>query len=144
MSIPFGDKTGPARARRILSAEAFQNFVGVGFDVDLVEDFLDLALLVNQEGLAGEAHVLAVAPGLLAVDAVSLGDGAVSVAQQREREVVLGDESLVRSLVVERDAENLDAGLTNGRVVVAERARLLGAARRVVLRVEVERDLLAA
>src|SRR5690606_41552380 len=55
-------------------------------------------------------------------------------------EVVLVGEALVAGRVVRRDADDGDAGGEEGAVVVAEVARLLRAAGRVVGRVEVEGD----
>src|SRR5687768_4249924 len=50
----------------------------------------------------------------------------------------------MRRFVVERNAEHLDTVLLNRRVVVAERTGLFRAAGRVVLRVEIECDLLTS
>src|SRR5205085_9127031 len=102
------------------------------------------ALLVYEEGLAADAHVLLAHELLLAVDAVSVGDRVVGVGQEREGELVLVRELPVRALVVERDAEDFDPAPLELRERVAETASLLRAARRVVLRVEVEHDLPAA
>src|SRR5947209_10235866 len=126
----------------MLLAEGFQYFVGVLFDVDLVEDFFDFALLVNEKGLAADAHVLLAHELLLAVDAVRFGHRVVCVCEEREGEFVLVCELTVRALVIERDAEDFYPAPPELRERVAETASLLRAPRRVVLRVEVEHDLL--
>jgi hypothetical protein len=79
----------------VLTVESFEDFVGVGLDVDFVENLFDFAFFVNQKSLARHAHVLFVTPGLLAVNAVGLGDRAVSIGEERERQTVFRDESLV-------------------------------------------------
>src|SRR5437899_3915697 len=66
------------------------------------------------------------------------------VGKQDERQPVLGGELLVRRLGVGADPDHLGAGVLKVRVLVAEGARFLRAARRVVLRVEVEDDRLPA
>ena len=63
---------------------------------------------------------------------------AAGVGDQGERQVELVGELLVRSLGVRADTDHLRAGIGEGLIVVAERARLLGASRRVVLGIEVQ------
>ena len=77
-------------------------------------------------------------------DAERLRDAAVRVGQEREVQPVVGDELLVRVGAVVADADHLAARRGDLARVVAEAARLLGARRRVVLRVEVEDERLSA
>ena len=104
------------------------------FDVHFVEDLFDVAALVNEEGLAADAHVLLARELLLAVDAVGIGDRMVGVCEEREGKFVLVCELSVRALVVERDAEDFYPAPAELRERVAETASLLRAPRRVVLR----------
>src|SRR4051812_32925254 len=85
------------------SIKGFEHLVGMSLDIHFIKHLFDLALLVNQEGLARDAHKLLIAPGLLAVNAVGFRDRVVRVAKEREGEIVFRDESLVRLLIVERD-----------------------------------------
>src|SRR5262249_6077130 len=85
----------------------------------------------------GADHALAAA-GALAPRAVRVVDLAVLVGEQVEVEAVLLLEGLVRRSVVARDTEHRDAEAAELREVVVQLARLDRAARRVVLRVEVE------
>ena len=62
---------------------------------DLVPGLLDLALLVDEEGGADDAHVLAAVVDLLAPHAVLLGDGVIGVGEQGEAERVLVVELLL-------------------------------------------------
>jgi hypothetical protein len=55
------------------------------------------------------------------------------VGQQREGQVELGDELIVRIDTVSTDSENDCVGLCYGLDSVAEPARFLGSARRIVL-----------
>ena len=80
---------------------------------------------------------------LLAPRPVLRGDLGALVDEERERQVVLRAELLVRGGVVGGDSEDHRARLLDRAEVVAEGARLLGTARGVVLGVEVEDDFLA-
>src|SRR5205085_3782047 len=79
-----------------------------------------------------------------AESAVSAAHGAVGVGQQREVELELLGELAMRRLVLRRDTKDRRALGGDVLVVVAQRARLLVAAGRVVHRVEVHHQLLAA
>jgi hypothetical protein len=68
----------------------------------------------------------------------------VDIAEQREGQPVLGLEALVRRAAVRAHAEDDGAPLLELGVDVAERARLLRAAGRVVAGIEVEDDRPAA
>src|SRR3989442_15584420 len=75
--------------------------------------------------------------------AVALAYGAVAIRHQAKRQVVLRREAGVRVGGVRAHADDLGTGVREILILIAERARLLGAAGRVVLRVEVEHDRLA-
>src|SRR5262245_53680988 len=80
---------------------------------------------------------------LVAVRAPCRHDLAVGIGQERERELVLRRELLVRGGAIRGDAEHDDPGLLQLLPGIAEAARFLGAAGRVVLRVEVDNHVLA-
>src|SRR5471030_1310692 len=75
------------------------NFIDVAGDLHLVPGLADGAGLVDQEGRAVDAHVLAAVQALLDPGSVLLADLAVLVEDEREREFVLG-----LKLVVAADA----------------------------------------
>src|SRR6185369_8579609 len=104
---------------------------------------LDDAVGPDPHGRADDAgHLLAV-HHLLAVGAVRRHGLLRRVREQGERQLVLGAELLVRRAVVGRDTEHHRPALLVGLPVVAEAARFLRTAGRVVLRIEIEDDVLA-
>ena len=110
--------------------------------VHLADGVDDGALLVDDVGGAQRAHrhlavVLLLAPGF-----VGFEDAVLGVGDEVERQLVLGDELLVAGGAVAAHAEHLVAQREEALVVVSEVARLGRAARRTVLRVEVEHQLL--
>ena len=68
--------------------------------------------------------------------AVGFHDGHLRVGQQRIGQVELGDELIMRINAVSTDSENDSVGLCYGLNSVAEPARFLGSARRIVLRIK--------
>ena len=102
----------------------------------------DLPVRTDEEGRADDPHELPAVEALLSPRAELLRDGVIRIDEQRERELVLRGELLVALLVVGGDPQHHRAALLEGGVLVAEVARLGGAARRVVLRVEVDDDVL--
>ena len=121
------------------ASSAFSRFLGVSLGLTLYQASSDLALLVDQERRADDAHVRPAVELLLAPHAVRLGDLVLGVRQQREPERVLVVELLLLLGQVGADAE--DGGVADVAGDVAEEARLRGAAGRVGLRVEVHQHL---
>ena len=78
------------------------------------------------------------APGL-----VSLQDGQVGVGDEVERQVVFGDEVLVRFCTVAADAQHVIAQRQETLVVVAQVAGLGGAARSAVLGIKIKHQFLS-
>ncbi len=107
------------------------------------ENALDDALLVDDEGGAEGAHILASVHALFAPHAEGFDECLVRVGYQGEGQFVLGDELLVRSGTIDAHAHHLVAGLAQLGIVVAQVARFSGASRGAVLRVEVEHQFLA-
>src|SRR5262249_25505981 len=134
--LPGGEAT-------LRSPDLFEDLLGVSLGLDLRPDGGDPALRVDHVRHAVDAHVLAAIERLLAPDLVGLQDLLVRVGDQRERQVVLFGELLVRRLAVRGDAEDRDLAPAEGGPSVAQRAGLFRAPGRVVLRVEVEDDRLA-
>src|SRR4051812_13561222 len=95
------------------------------------------ALLVDREDRPPRAHHRP-------PRAVGLGDGAVLVGQQRDGQAVPRDEVLVGLEPLRRDPDDRRAQAVEVLGLVAIRAELLGADRRVVAGIEQEHDALAA
>ena len=116
----------------------------VAFGLDLVVDFDQLALLVDNEGRTtdphvGSTHELAFAPG-----AVKLAQLALGIDQQVDLESVLGDELLVLRTAVLADAEN--DGIDSAEII-DQRGKVIGlngTTRCVILGIEVKHDVLFA
>src|ERR1700730_5390964 len=121
-----------------------QNLVDMAGHLPLVPDLGDGAGLVDQEGGALDAHVLAAVVALLDPGAVLRADLAVLVGYQREGEAVFLLELVVLLHAVLGDADHLRLHLGEVGQGVAKAAGLGGAARRVVLGIKVEHDRLAA
>src|SRR5213078_800551 len=121
--------------RRLLEARSrserlqrLLHLVDVAADLDLAPHLADHAILVDQEGGAVDAHVLAAIEALLDPGAVPLADLAVLVGHQREVELVLGLEPVVARHAVLADADYLRLELLEGGGRIAEAAGLGGAA----------------
>src|SRR5436190_2833549 len=132
---------GPARSQRL---ERRLDVGDVAADLDLAPHLTDHAVLVDQEGGAVDAHVLAAVQALLDPGTVLLADLAVFVGHQGEGEAVLGLELVVARHAVLADADHLRFQLLEGGGRIAEAAGLGGAARRVVFGIEIEHHRLAA
>ena len=102
------------------------------------------SLLVDDEGGALDAADLSPVEELVLDDAEGAARLLVRVGQKLEWKLLLGLESFVRLHRVARDAVDVDAGAAELLVQVAKIATLRRAAGRVVLRVEVEDQALAA
>ena len=112
----------PAGAGSAHAARAFSRFVGVSFGLTLYQASCDLALLVDEERRADDAHVGLAVDLLLAPHAVRLGHGVLGVGQQREAEPVLVVELLLLGGQVGADAE--DGGVADVAGDVAQAAGL--------------------
>jgi hypothetical protein len=100
----------------------------------------DPAVLVDQERRADDAGDGLPVHHLLAVGAVGLGRAVAGVAEQGELEAVLAAKALVAGAAVCRDADHIDVEAAKCREGLVELAGFLGAAGRVVLRIEVDDD----
>src|SRR5258708_541403 len=120
--------------------QRFRDLVDVAGDLDLVPDLGDHALLVDQEGGALDAHVLAAIEALLDPGAVLPADLAVDVGDEREGKAVFLLEFVMARDAVLADTHYLRLELLEGRRGIAKAAGLGGAARRVVLGVKVKDD----
>src|SRR5882762_2549341 len=101
----------------------------------------DAAFRVDDEGLAARDFHQA---ERAAQHAVGLGGFLGAVRQQGEGQAMLLRKLLVRSDIIDADAEDHGAQFIERENVVAEFAGLRGAARRVVLRIEIQHHPLAA
>ena len=120
-----------------------QHSFGVSIYLHVVPASSDLAVRVDEIRRPRDAHVLAAVARLLLPHAVLLGDLVIGVGKQREVHVVLRGELRLAFLVEDAHAEDRGFALLELRQVVAERAGFGGAARRVVLRIEVQHDRLS-
>ena len=107
----------------------------------LGEDAGELALLVDDERGADDAHVLLAVERLLAPRVPRLRDRVIGVGEQREAERVLVVELQLLLGRVGADADDRDTEPLQLRVRVAQLARLRRATGRVGLRVEVHDQL---
>src|SRR5512138_1599425 len=103
----------------------------------------DDTVVTDPDGGADDALRLPAVHHLVAIRAPRRHDLAVGIGQEREREPVLRRELFVRNGAVGGDPEHDDPGLLQLLPVVAEPAGFLGAAGRVVLRIEVNDYILA-
>ena len=99
---------------------------------------LDDAFFVDDEGGAERAHVFPSVHAFLAPGPEGFCQPVVGVGDQREGQLVLFDELLVRLGVVDADADDFIARLLQLAVVVAQVAGLGRTARGHVLGVEIE------
>src|SRR5579883_1822630 len=113
-------------------------------DLHLAPDAAHHALLVDEVGCTLDSHIFPAIHALLDPDAVALADFALGVGGKDERKLVLLLEFVVRGYAVLRDADDHRRHLAEFREGVAEPAGFGRAARRVVLGIEIEHDLLAA
>ena len=120
-----------------------KHFLGVAVDLDAVPALHDLAVGTDQICRARHAHVLLAVHGFLLPHAVLLHHRVIRIGEQRELESVLLREPRLALRVEHADAEHRRLALLELRQVVLEGARLLGAAGRVVLGIEVEHHRLA-
>ena len=124
--------------------EQAEHLVVVGLRRGLLDHVRDLALGIDDEGRALDAHVLLAVHGLLDPGAVEVGNRVVGVGEQGEVEPVLAGELRDRLDRVRRDADHPGAGGLVVGAAVADAAGLGRASPRVGPWVEVEDDGLAA
>ena len=111
--------------------------------LDVLEAARHPALRVDDVGVAtGDVEQLELR--VAGQRAVGLGDLLLGVREHREGQVVLLREAFLGVDAVDADADHRGVGAAEREDVVADLAGLGGAARRAVLRVEVEHDPLAA
>src|SRR5580700_195525 len=111
---------------------------------DLVPGAAYHAVLVDQKGAAVDAHVFAAVHALLDPHAIALAHLAVLVGGENERQAVLFLELVVRGDRIARHPDHRRAGLAVIGEGIAKAAGFRGAARGVVLRVEIQHHRLAA
>ena len=102
------------------------------------KDLCDASIGRDDERRSEDAHVLAPEQRLLSPDPVALGDGVIRVGNERERQIVLLLELLVRLDRIGADAEDGRIESLELREGVAKLARLYSSTRRVVFRIEVQ------
>ena len=122
---------------------SFQHLGGSVLGVYFFDDALQDAILREDKGAAqGAQHRLAV-HFLLAPGTKRLQHLGRSIGQQPERQLILGPEARMRLGRVLAHAHHIVPRSRQSRIIIAERARLGRAARRVVLGVKVNNGLAA-
>lgn len=111
---------------------------GVFFGFYLANGINDDSLLVNYIGGAEGAHGHLAVVFLLAPCLVSLKYFAIGVGDEMKGQLVLGDETLVRSCRVLAHTQHLISEVEETVIIVAQVAGLGGAAGGAVLGVEIE------
>src|SRR5947209_17558336 len=154
MTIVFGGAAcggiiGCAASESTNEDEAFwspggEHLVRVAFDLDLAPDLSDRSGLVDQERRPLDPEILSAVHVLPFPHVVCGRHTSVIVAEQREVQVVLVLEFHMALRVVAAHAEDDRSLRRDASKVVAETARFLRATGRVVFRVEIEDDFLAA
>ena len=113
------------------------------FCIYFVDDLHEYAFLVEDEGLAQGANTGLAAHLLLAPCAEGLQHLGARVREQWERQLVLGNEVLVRLLAIFAHTIHLVAGSQKALVVITQIACLGGATRGTVFGVEIDDGLFA-
>jgi hypothetical protein len=116
----------------------------VAFGFYFREDVGDLALSVDDEGGAFDAHYFLPVHVLLFDHAEGVADGLVGVGEKRIRKIVFLFELLLFGGGVGGDAENNGAGLLDLLECVAEPARFYGSTGGVGLGIEEQNHVLTA
>lgn len=115
--------------------------MALGFDI--FEDFLDLSVVSDQERRARDAHHFSAVHVFFFDDVISLRDFFIDVAQQRERQIVLGFETGLRSRCVGRDSQDGGVFLLELPDRVTKLVSLFGSAGCVGAREKVKHHFLA-
>ena len=112
-------------------------------NADLTPDCGDVALLVDQECRALDPHIAFTVHTFFDPRAVGFAHIAFLIGGEGEVKLVFGFELIVLLNAAFGDTDNRCVQLFKGWFAVAEAAGFSGAARRIVLRVEIEYDFLA-
>src|SRR6266481_401088 len=127
-----GEAPVPTRTCSRRALQVGQHFVRVSFCFYVIEDMLDLAVRAYHEGCPRDAFYFLAVHFLL------------WIGQQGERQTELVLKFLLRGCCVGGYSEQRYARLLDRRIAIAKTARLLGAARRVGLGIEIKDYRLAA
>src|SRR5205085_12505357 len=141
ISLSLLEKTfgGKLHSRR----ERIHNFASVLFNIHMVENLLNLSALINQKSFSCKPHILLAHELALSVNAISVRDLMIRIAQERKRQIILRGKLLVRLFRVQRNSQNFYVLPFKLLKTVSERASLFRTARRVILRIKIEHNPLA-
>jgi len=115
-------------------AKGIRHFLCVTCRVDLVKARRDAAVRPDDEGAAaGKFHQPKIQQAV-----VVRSRAPIRIGQQRKRQLVFAGKLGVRTAVIQADAQHRRAKIAQHPDVIAKAARLLRAARRVVLGVEIQ------
>jgi len=114
------------------------------FNINLVEDLHDRAVLIDQESLPVNARVLLAVHRFFDPDTVFLHDFLVGVGDQVELKSIFRSKLLMGLLAVGRNSQKLYILFFKCVVRITERACFLGSARGVVFGVEKQHGALSS
>src|ERR1043165_3388980 len=124
-------------------SQSFQNFLRVLLRLYVRPNLFDSSVRPDQESQAMRPEVFPSHEHFLSPNSVGLHDLLVLVGQQGEGEFEFPGKLVVGLHGIDADAENDRALFFELGVEIAERARLLGTAGRVILRIKIEHHGLA-
>jgi hypothetical protein len=119
-----------------------EDLASVAVRLDTLPDASDPTFLVYEVGRAEDAHIGAAVVALLAIRPVGRGDAGLWIEQEREVDVELLAEPPVAPCVVEAGSKDDRVESVELWQCVAEPARFCRSPGRVVLRIEVQDDVL--
>src|ERR1700735_5557978 len=131
-------------SREALRLKRLQHFLRMPCRLNLGEDLLDFAVLVDHKSGARDPHHLLAVHVLLLPHAVCLRDLFIQIAQQRERQALLLFKAGLRFRAVRRNADHRRAFLFELLDGIAKLAGFDGATRSAGSRVKIQDNLLAA
>jgi hypothetical protein len=97
----------------------------------------DFPTFVDDKVTAQDTHVFFSVVRLLAPHAVPFGYGMIFIHKQGKGQVIFGLETLVTGHAIRADTQDKGILFFDHRVIVAKAARLSGAARSIILRIEI-------
>ncbi len=124
--------------------EEFKQLAHMRFGFDAAQGMNDFALRINDKCGALNSETLAAVHRFFFEYAIKVADGFFLVGEQRKVEVLLVAERAMALYAVSRDAEHLIAQSLEVGEMVTEPLSFSRAARRIVFRIEIEHDAVAA
>src|SRR6266480_6909384 len=105
---------------------------------DLMPDFTNNPIFINEKCLAVYAHERRAVHVFLFPDAIELGNSSIGIGKQSKGETVLVRKFLMGPDIISADTQYNDTTLLHNAVGITESASLLGTARRVIFWIEIQ------